>query len=585
MRATGGAGNGAAFHLPCGLGYGRPPWERGLFRLLGLVGMATIEAVARERPAADASLRLTLARLLITPLCVVIIAIISFRDVIAAGLGDDWIPRVQLHLQFNSLPFVLVFLPCTFVLYALYRATPLANWILTLAGLAFYATAGLIYLAPLLFTCFFDYAVGSYLARADDERRRKIAFFVSLAVQLSLLGVFKYAGWLSSELAGLFALLGIGLSFAPLALPLPPGISFYTFHTISYTADIYQRKFQPRGRLIDYVTFVGFFPQLIAGPIARASELLPQIAAPRPAVSAAQMEEALWLIAWGLFKKIALADNFGHLVDQATAELTWPRHGGIGYVFMIAFAGQIYCDFSAYTDIARGIAKLFGIELPRNFLTPFFATSPSDFWQRWHMTLSRFVMSYVYTPIVARAARKRAARGLPISQKALAHSPVAFLALFAWPTLFTMSLLGVWHGAGYGFLVFGLYHGMLLVLYRALPLDDFLRRRFKQAGNVLAALLMFALVCTGWIFFRAAPGEVGPLFASLAAWPAFSLALLLLSAPVLATELIGYRRGTEFVDVYPSLPLWARVLLLVSAFYGIVFLGPGEQYSFVYFQF
>src|SRR5215470_15898745 len=356
--------------------------------------MATIDAVAQEAPAPDASLRLTLARLIFTPLCVLLIAGISFRDLLAAAIGDDWVPRIQLHLQFNSLPFLLVFLPCTFALYALYRGTALANWMLTLAGLAFYATAGLIYLVPLLFTCFFDYVVGAYLARADDERKRRIAFFTSLAVQLSLLGVFKYAGWISAELAGLFAALGLGVSFAPMALPLPPGISFYTFHTISYTADIYQRKFQPRGRLIDYITFVGFFPQLIAGPIARASELLPQIAAIRPLPSAAQAEEALWLIAWGLFKKISLADNFGLVVAQATAELAQPRHAGIGYVFMIAFAGQIYCDFSAYTDIARGLGKLFGIELPRNFLTPYFALSPSDFWQRWHISLSRFVRSY-----------------------------------------------------------------------------------------------------------------------------------------------------------------------------------------------
>lgn len=544
--------------------------------------MATIEAVVRDRPAEDATLRLTLARVFLTPLCIALLVLISFRDVLAAALGDDFIPRVQLHLQFNSLPFLLVFLPSTFILYALYRGTALANWIVTLAGLAFYATAGAIYLVPLLFTCFFDYTVGAYLARADDERRRRIGFFTSLTVQLALLGVFKYAGWLSTEFAGLFAALGLGVSFAPLVLPLPPGISFYTFHTISYTADIYQRKFQPRGRLIDYVTFVGFFPQLIAGPIARASELLPQVAASRPAVSPAQMEEALWLIVWGLFKKIALADNFGHLVDQATAELSWPRHGGVGYVFMVAFAGQIYCDFSAYTDIARGIAKLFAIELPRNFLTPFFATSPSEFWQRWHMTLSRFVMSYVYTPLVARAARKRAARGLSIKPLA---SPAAFLTLFAWPTLFTMSLLGLWHGAGYGFIVFGFYHGVLLVLYRVLPIDAFLRRRFERHGRPLAALLMFALVCLGWVFFRAAPTDVLPLFASLASWPMFSLPLLLLGAPVLATELVGYRNGTEFVDVYPSFPLWARVLLLVGAFYGIVLLGPGQQYAFVYFQF
>src|ERR1043166_3210991 len=244
--------------------------------------MAAIEAVAADAPAPDRSLRLTLARILLTPLCAALIAVISFRDFLAAALGDDLVPRIQLHLQFNSQPFLFLFLPCTFILYALYRRTAFANWILTLAGLAFYATAGLIYLVPLVFTCVFDYLVGAYLARDHDERRRKLAFVASVAIQLSLLSAFKYAGWLSSELAGLFAALGIGLTFAPLALPLPPGISFYTFHTISYTADIYRRKFRPRGRLIDYLTFVGFFPQLIAGPIARASELLPQVAATRP---------------------------------------------------------------------------------------------------------------------------------------------------------------------------------------------------------------------------------------------------------------------------------------------------------------
>jgi len=546
--------------------------------------MATIEAVAQDRPAPDTGIRLALARILLTPSCVLLIAVAAFRDVLAAAIGDDWVPRIQLHLQFNSLPFLLIFLPCTFALYALYRKTAVANWILTLAGLAFYATAGLIYLVPLLFTCVFDYAVGAYLARADDGRRRKAIFIGSVAVQLFLLCVFKYAGWLSTEFAALFAALGVGIGFGHIALPLPPGISFYTFHTISYTADIYQRKFKPRGRLIDYVTFVGFFPQLIAGPITRAAELLPQIAVPRPAVSAAQMEEAIWLIIWGLFKKISLADNFGLVVAQATADLAQPRHGGVGYVFMIAFAGQIYCDFSAYTDIARGIAKLFGIELPRNFLTPYFAVSPSDFWQRWHISLSRFVRSYLYDPMVVRALRKRASRGLANSPRTLA-SPVPFLTVFAWPTLLTMSLLGLWHGAGFGFVAWGFYHGTLLVLYHLVPLDKMLQRRFKRVGTALAAIVMFFLACIGLIFFRAAAADVLPLLASLLWWPAYSLPLLLLGGLVLATELIGYRRGSEFVDVYVSLQGWMRVLLLLGAFYGIVFLGPGQKYEFIYFQF
>jgi len=526
--------------------------------------MATVEAAAREPAGPAARLRLTLARILLTPPCVIAIAVVAFRDPLAAAIGAALIPQVQLSLQFNSLCFLLVFLPCTFALYALYRTTALANWILTGAGLAFYATVGLIYLLPLLFTCLLDYAVGAYLARSDDARKRRIAFVASVAVQLSLLCAFKYAGWLSAEVAGLVAALGFGVNVAPIALPLPPGISFYTFHTISYTADIYRRKFRPRGRLIDYVTFVGFFPQLIAGPIARASELLPQIAATRPAVSAAPMEEAFWLIAWGLFKKITLADNFGLVVGEATAALSAPRHGGVGYLFMIAFACQIYCDFSAYTDIARGIARLFGIELPRNFLTPYFAVSPADFWQRWHISLSRWLRDYLYIPLGGeREGRLKTLRNLGI----------------------TMFLGGLWHGAGVGFIVWGLYHGALLVLYRVLPLDAMLQRRFKKAGTVLAALLMFALVSFGWIFFRAPPGELLPLLGSLASWPPFSLRLLLLGAPLLATEIIGYRRSTEFVDVYAATPWWVRSLLFVGVFYGIVFFGARQQNEFIYFRF
>jgi alginate O-acetyltransferase complex protein AlgI len=526
--------------------------------------MTTLEAVVREPSRPDAGLRLVLARILLTPLCVAAIVTAACRDLLASLLGESWLPRIQLHMQFNSLSFLVIFLPCTLVLYALYRRTAAANWFLTVAGLFFYATAGIIYFIPLLFTCVLDYKIGAYLARVNDERRRRIAFASSVAVQLALLCTFKYAGWLSTELAGLFVIVGMGFSFGPIALPLPPGISFYTFHTISYTADIYQRKFVPRGRLIDYITFVGFFPQLIAGPIARASELLPQIAAARSPISAAVAEQAVWLIAWGLFKKICLADNFGLIVGQATADLHTPSHGGVGYLFMVAFAGQIYCDFSAYTDIARGLAMLFGIELPRNFLTPYFATSPADFWQRWHISLSRWLRDYLYIPLGGeREGRLKTLRNLAI----------------------TMFLGGLWHGAGIGFIIWGLYHGALLVLYRLVPLDRLLQQRFKNCGTVLAALLMFGFVCIGWIFFRAPTADLLPLFASLAGWPAFSWRLVLLAVPLIATEFVGYRNGTEFVDVYTATPWWIRPLLFVVVFYGIIFFGARQQNEFIYFQF
>ena len=159
------------------------------------------------------------------------------------------------------------------------RGTRVANWVLALASLGIYATVGAIYLIPLLFTCLFDYVVGAFLARSSDDRLRTAAFVVSVAVQLVLLCTFKYAGWLTGDFNSAAAAMGLGVAVTQLTLPLPPGISFYTFHTISYTADIYQRKFKPTGTFVDYVTFVAFFPQLIAGPIARASELLPQVAA------------------------------------------------------------------------------------------------------------------------------------------------------------------------------------------------------------------------------------------------------------------------------------------------------------------
>ena len=317
-------------------------------------------------------------------------------------------------------------------------------------------------------------------------------------MQLSLLCTFKYAGWLTGEINGMAAALGLGIAITQLTLPLPPGISFYTFHTISYTADIYQRKFKPTGKFVDYVTFVAFFPQLIAGPIARASELLPQVAARRPAVSPEERERAFTLIAWGLFKKTCVADNLGLIVAQTGAALQQPNAGGLGYIYMYAFAAQIYCDFSAYTDIARGLAKLFGIELTRNFLTPYLSKSPSDFWQRWHISLSRWLRDYLYIPLGGNH------RGRLITLRNLA---------------ITMFLGGLWHGAGVGFIVWGLYHGLLLVLYRLLPIDRLLQERFGRTGSILAIVLMFNLVCVGWIFFRATSSELLPLFTSLTALP------------------------------------------------------------------
>ncbi len=502
--------------------------------------------------------------------CLAVLSWAFLNDRLVATPGLEWLPRLRLRMEFNSIPFMLLFVPATFGLYALARGTRVANWVLAFASLGIYATVGAIYLIPLLFTCLFDYIVGAFLSRSPDSRLRTAAFVVSVAVQLTLLCTFKYVGWLTGELNGLIAVMGLGLAVSPLALPLPPGISFYTFHTISYTADIYQRKFKPTGTFVDYVTFVAFFPQLIAGPIARASELLPQVARRRPAVSPQQCERAFTLIAWGLFKKTCVADNLGLIVAQTGLAAQQSNAGGLGYIYMYAFAAQIYCDFSAYTDIARGLAKLFGLELTRNFLTPYLSQSPSDFWQRWHISLSRWLRDYLYIPLGGNHhGRLKTLRNLAI----------------------TMFLGGLWHGAGFGFIVWGIYHGLLLILYRLLPIDQLLRQRLGRAGSILAIILMFNLVSIGWIFFRASSAELWPLFASLTALPSITqhVALLwgltLFGLPLVVTELMAYWRGVEFVDLLDDLSWPARAVLYVVLFYAVLFLAARSQNEFIYFQF
>jgi D-alanyl-lipoteichoic acid acyltransferase DltB (MBOAT superfamily) len=478
-------------------------------------------------------------------------------------------------LTFNSYEFIFVFLPVVLCGYWLLRPTRLVNYWLAAASLVFYATSGLIYLLPLLFTCIFDYFVGARIYGLKQGRRRTYLFVSSVAIQIAILSACKYLGWITSNANAFMSWMGLATVLPVVALILPPGISFYTFHTISYTADIYRGKFSPHNKLIDYITFVAFFPQLVAGPIARASDLLPQIAARRPSITWAQAEIAVWLICWGLFKKIALADNFGHLV-----ELIQPRlqpntvSAGVGLLFAYAFAGQIYCDFSAYTDIARGVAKLFNIELTRNFRTPYFAASPSDFWRRWHISLSTWLRDYLYIPLGGdRHGRLATLRNLTI----------------------TMFLGGLWHGAGIGFIIWGLYHGLLLVIYRVCRIDDFLAAPLRSRTiKAIAMFVMFQLVCLGWIFFRATPAELLPAFSSLVGYSAppdwnflklIAWGLAIYSVPLAVTEYLGYRRNSEFIDLYPNWHWFAKGIAYVSIFYAVVLFGARKQSEFIYFQF
>ncbi len=293
--------------------------------------------------------------------------------------------------------------------------------------------------------------------------------------------------------------------------------------------------------------------------------------------SHAEIEHALWLILWGVCKKLIFADHFGNIVSGAEKAIVGGQAPGAGYVFMYAFALQIYCDFSAYTDIARGLAKLFGIELTRNFMTPYFAASPSDFWQRWHISLSTWLRDYLYIPLGGNR-----------------HGALNTLRNM----IITMFLGGLWHGAGFGFIIWGLYHGVLLVIYHTTRLDERLRTALgPHVGAAVAIFLMFQLVCVGWIFFRAAPEMFGPVFASLLAAPtvvldhptlsALTYSLLIYALPVAATELLGFWRGCEFIDLYGRIPAPIKI-----AFYNVglgmllyIWVAGTVAEPFLYYQF
>lgn len=270
-----------------------------------------------------------------------------------------------------------------------------------------------------------------------------------------------------------------------LNIVLPVGVSFYIFQTISHIVDVYRKKIPATASLLELGTYIAFFPQLVAGPIERGAHLLPQFQRPRT-VSPEEAKDALWLIFWGLYKKVVVADNVAEIVNQVfmpfdtLSGAAVPEDGLRCLVAVYAFAVQIYCDFSGYTDVARGTARLLGFDIMLNFNLPYIALTPSDFWSRWHISLSSWLRDYLYIPL-----------GGNRNGKMLTHRNL----------MITMLLAGLWHGAAWNFVFWGAFHGTLLIVY------DLLNQKHLDARlslkNIFRALLMFHLVCLGWLLFRA----------------------------------------------------------------------------------
>ena len=501
-------------------------------------------------------------------------------------------------MLFNTLDFALFFAVVYGVLLLLrHRAQNV--WLL-LASYTFYAAWNWRFLGLILASTAVDYLVARRLGATEDERRRRRLVTISLVFNLGLLAVFKYAGFFAQSLVELAASVGVELAPWTVQVGLPVGISFYTFQTLSYTLDVYRRQLQPVASPTSFALYVAFFPQLVAGPIERARRLIPQIVKPRT-ITWERIGSGGWLILSGLFRKVVVADNLGSIVDVLYSDPS-AATGLEVLVGTYAFAWQIYCDFSGYSAMARGTARLMGFELMVNFNLPYLAVDPADFWRRWHISLSTWLRDYLYIPLGG----NRHGRWLTLRNLGL-----------------TMLLGGLWHGAAWTFVVWGAYQGALLIGHRLLR--EAWRRARPQEGAValagsgagaeaegdthidpgsdgaatrgigaaawwsLRVVVMFHLACLGWLIFRAESmgdvllllGRFGDLsqVGRVADW---WLPLVALTAPLLTFQLVQRARGLECVLRWP-VPV--RAALYVVVVYAIVLLGEDFGAPFLYFQF
>lgn len=322
-----------------------------------------------------------------------------------------------------------------------------------------------------------------------ETSRKKLFVVISIVCSLSLLAFFKYFNFFTDSFIMLIrSLLGARVNIDIIKIALPVGISFYIFKTISYIIDVYRKDAESTDSLLDYATYLAFFPQLLAGPIERARSLIPQLQKQRPALTSRDMQEGAWLFVWGLFKKVVVADNIAVIVneifgpyDTLMTSAVIPEDGLRMLVGIYAFTIQIYSDFSGYTDMSRGIARLFGFNTMENFRLPYFSTTAGIFWRRWHISLSTWLRDYLYIPLGGnRCSKLKIYRNIMI----------------------TMILGGLWHGSSWTFMLWGTYHGILLLIYRFLGLER-INESSQTWKKFILGFLTFNLVALGWLFFRA----------------------------------------------------------------------------------
>jgi len=481
-------------------------------------------------------------------------------------------------MLFNSVQFIVFFL----VVYIVYLTLThrYQNYWLLLASYIFYGSWDWRFLGLMLLSTTMDYGFGLLLHRCEDAARRKTILLVSITVNLGILFVFKYFNFFAGSFQRLLTLFGLGLNIHVINVLLPLGISFYTFHNISYIVDVYRGRVTPTRSLVNFALYVALFPQLIAGPIARPGHLLPQIENHRR-ITYLMLREGFWLILLGYFKKVVLADSmipFTSAVFERPGEVY-----GTQILFGIyAFAFQIYGDFSGYSDIARGLSKLMGFELMLNFYHPYFATNPVDFWKRWHISLSTWLRDYLYIPLGGnRHGTEQTYRNL----------------------LITMFLGGLWHGAAFHFVAWGIFHGLLLVAHRMIEpvLATFNRNHRAEDGTsasvfsrhsilrVLSIIGFFHITCFGWFLFavRGLPDVPYLLYKIFDPFiingQAALVTILVFAGPLLLMEWAEERSGKMPVVKYWPRPV--RLACYAAVVLAILLCGAMERHEFIYFQF
>jgi D-alanyl-lipoteichoic acid acyltransferase DltB (MBOAT superfamily) len=487
-------------------------------------------------------------------------------------------------MLFNSLDFA-IFLPIVFLLYwfVFQKHLRAQNALIAIASYMFYAWWDWRFLSLILFSTVVDYTVGLYLQKTDHKQRRRVLLWISIIINLGFLGFFKYFNFFIDNFVGAFSFLGYQIPSTSLNIILPVGISFYTFQTLSYTIDVYRKKLEPTKDFIAFTAFVSFFPQLVAGPIERATNLLPQFYTKRK-FDYNEAVLGMRQILWGLFKKVVIADNCAELANEIfnNSEV----YGGTSLILgALMFTFQIYGDFSGYSDIAIGTARLFGFKLMKNFAFPYFSRDIAEFWRRWHISLSTWFRDYLYIPLGG-------SRGGTIMK--VRNTFVIFV------------VSGFWHGANWTFIVWGALNAiyflpLLLRDKNRVHTGDIAANRLLPSLKELKGMLFtFGLTVIAWVFFRAenighAVQYLYDIFAGLGSYKNyyktysllynFNLVLIFIIILFIVVEWLGRKDeyAIEKLDYKLNKPIRWMVYSLLIFVIGMYM--PSAESPFIYFQF